>query len=125
LNCIFRQSDIRLSCIGFSRCIFPCEIKFRTKIQGCQIVLSWIFFNGFFLGKIQGRQIVLYWMFTMYYGVATISRLLKIIRLFCKKPYTRDHILQKRPAILRSLFKHSHPIFLMMYYLSTTNICTK
>jgi len=37
------------------------------------------------------------------YGVATISRLLKIIGLFCKKLYKRDDILQKRPIILRSL----------------------
>jgi len=37
------------------------------------------------------------------YGVATISRLLKIIGLFCKQPYTRDYILQKRPIILRGL----------------------
>ena len=38
------------------------------------------------------------------YGVATISRLLKIIGLFfAKEPYKRDYILQKRPRILRSL----------------------
>jgi len=37
------------------------------------------------------------------YGVATISRLLKIIGLFCKEPYKRDYILQKRPIILKSL----------------------
>ena len=37
------------------------------------------------------------------YGVATTSRLFKIICLFCKQPYKRDGILQKRPIILRSL----------------------
>jgi len=37
------------------------------------------------------------------YGVATISRLLKIIGLFCKEPYKRDDILQKGPIILRGL----------------------
>jgi len=37
------------------------------------------------------------------WGGATISRLLKIIGLFCKELYTRDDILQKRPMILRSL----------------------
>ena len=37
------------------------------------------------------------------YGVATISRLLKTTGLFCKKPCTRDDILQKRHIILRSL----------------------
>jgi len=37
------------------------------------------------------------------YGVAMISRLLKIIGVFCKKAYIRDDILQKRPEILRSL----------------------
>jgi len=36
------------------------------------------------------------------YGVATISSLFKIIGLFCKKPYKRDDILQRRPIILRS-----------------------
>jgi len=41
-----------------------------------------------------------------YYEVATISRLLKMIRLFwdlSKEPCKRDDILQKRPVILRSL----------------------
>jgi len=37
------------------------------------------------------------------YGVASISRLLKIIGLFCKEPYKRDDILQKRPMFLGSL----------------------
>ena len=37
------------------------------------------------------------------HGVATISRLLKIIGLFCKRAHRRDYILQKRPIILRSL----------------------
>jgi len=38
------------------------------------------------------------------YGVATISRLLAIIGLFCEKePYKRNDILQKRPIILRCL----------------------
>jgi len=39
-------------------------------------------------------------------GVAAISRLLKIISLFCtfaKEPHKRDDILKKRPIILRSL----------------------
>jgi len=31
------------------------------------------------------------------YGVASISRLLKIIVSFAKEPYKRDQILQKRP----------------------------
>jgi len=50
------------------------------------------------------------------YGVATISRLLEILRLFCKEPYKTDDILQKRPIILRILlivatpyvYVHSH-----------------
>ena len=37
------------------------------------------------------------------YGVATISRLLKIQVSFAKEPYQRDYILQKRPIVLRSL----------------------
>jgi len=36
-------------------------------------------------------------------GVAMMSRLLKIISLFCKRAYKRDYILQKRRMILRSL----------------------
>jgi len=37
------------------------------------------------------------------YGVATSSRLLKIIGLFCKRALWKRYILQKRPMILRSL----------------------
>jgi len=33
------------------------------------------------------------------YGVASVSRIDKIIGLFAKEPYTRDDILQKRPII--------------------------
>ena len=40
---------------------------------------------------------------TCAYGVATMSRLLTMIGLFCKRPYKRDYILQKKPIILRSL----------------------
>ena len=39
----------------------------------------------------------------MCYGVATISRLLKIYVSFAKEPYKRDYILQKRPIRLGSL----------------------
>jgi len=35
------------------------------------------------------------------YGVATISRLLHIIRLLCKRALSRDYILQKRPIFMR------------------------
>ena len=37
------------------------------------------------------------------YGVASISRLLKIKVSFAKEPYKRDDILQKRPIISRRL----------------------
>jgi len=37
-----------------------------------------------------------------HYGVATISKLLKIIGLFCKRAQKRDDILQKRRIFLRS-----------------------
>ena len=37
------------------------------------------------------------------YGVATISRLLKLKVSFVKEPYKTDYILQKRPMILRSV----------------------
>jgi len=43
------------------------------------------------------------------YGVATVSRLLKIWGLFCKEPYKRDCILQKWPVILRSLLIVANP----------------
>ena len=43
------------------------------------------------------------------YGVATISRLLKIVGLFCKRAYKTDDILQKRPIILRSLLTVATP----------------
>jgi len=36
-------------------------------------------------------------------GVPSLSRLLNITGLFCKEPYKRDDILQKRPTISRSL----------------------
>jgi len=45
----------------------------------------------------------LYLVYQIRYGVATISRLLKIIGLFCRiSPFNRS-LLQKRPIILRSL----------------------
>ena len=43
------------------------------------------------------------------YGVATISRLLKIQVSFAKEPYKRDDILQKRPIIFRSLLIAATP----------------
>ena len=43
------------------------------------------------------------------YGVATISRLLKITVSFAKEPYKRDDILQKRPIISRSLLIEATP----------------
>jgi len=47
------------------------------------------------------------------YWVATTSRLLKIIGLFCKEPYQRDYILRKTPNIWRSL------LIVATQYLST------
>jgi len=49
------------------------------------------------------------------YGVATISRLLKIKVSFAKEPCKRDDILQKRPTISRSL------LFVATPYLSLTH----
>jgi len=43
------------------------------------------------------------------YGVATISRLLKIQVSFAKEPSKRDDILQKRPIIFRSLLIAATP----------------
>ena len=48
---------------------------------------------------------------SVYYGVAMISRLLKIIGLFAKEPYKRDYVLQRRPMILRSLRIVATPYF--------------
>jgi len=46
----------------------------------------------------------------MYYGVASVSRINKIIHVsFAKEPYERDCILQKRPIISSILLKRSHP----------------
>jgi len=45
------------------------------------------------------------------YGVATISRLLKLQVSFAKEPYKRDDILQKRPIIFRSLLIVATPCF--------------
>jgi len=47
-------------------------------------------------------------------GVATISGFLKIICLFCKKHYKTDHILQKRPIILRSLLIVATPKVILL-----------
>jgi len=52
------------------------------------------------------------WQRSSMYGVATISRLLKITGLFCKEPYKRDYILQKRPMLLRSLHIVTTPLAL-------------
>jgi len=46
----------------------------------------------------------------MWYGMAIMSTLLKIIGLFCKS-YKRDYILQKRPITLMSLLIVATPYF--------------
>jgi len=49
------------------------------------------------------------------YGVATISRFLKLQVSFAKEPYKIDYILQKSPVILRSpliVATRSHPTVL-------------
>jgi len=43
------------------------------------------------------------------YGVASVSRIDKIVGLFCKGPYNRDNILQKRPIILSILLTVATP----------------
>jgi len=43
------------------------------------------------------------------YGVATISRNLKTCVSYATEPSKRDHILQKRPIILRSLLIVANP----------------
>ena len=57
------------------------------------------------------------------YGVATISRLLKIIGLFCRNYLFYRAPLQKRPTIWKEPTTHSHPIracnawIIYMYYI--------
>jgi len=53
---------------------------------------------------------------SMAYGVATMSRLLKIKVSFAKEPYCRDDILQKRPIILRGLLIVATPYLYTYYY---------
>jgi len=43
------------------------------------------------------------------YGVATVSRILKIMSLFCKGALKKDDILQKRPVNFRSLLIETTP----------------
>jgi len=50
------------------------------------------------------------------YGVATISRLLKIIGLFCKVTYKRDDTLQKRLIIWRSLSIVATPYLYLRHF---------
>ena len=50
----------------------------------------------------------------MHYGVATISRLLRITVSFAKEPGQRDYILQKRPIIWRSLLIVATPFVLLL-----------
>jgi len=47
------------------------------------------------------------------YGVALVSRIEKIIGLFCKNPYKREDILQKRPIILSILLTIATPYLLI------------
>jgi len=68
------------------------------------------------------------------YGVATISRLLKIIVSFAKESYKREYILQKKPIILRSLlivatpytytwFIHVIPIVMLLEFVCVSYVC--
>ena len=43
------------------------------------------------------------------YGVASVSRIDKITGLFCKEPYERDNILQKRHIIFSILLTVATP----------------
>jgi len=43
------------------------------------------------------------------YGVASVSRLDKILGLFCEEPYKTDDILPKRPIILSILLTVATP----------------
>jgi len=60
-------------------------------------------------------NVCLYMAVALYYGVALVSGINKIIGLFCKRvsfakePYKRDNILQKRPRILSILLTVATP----------------
>ena len=58
------------------------------------------------------------------YGVATISRLRKMIVSFAKEPYKRDDILQKRPIILRTQLTVATPYHTLesIHYTYTTHL---
>jgi len=60
-------------------------------------------------------------MIEIVHGVATISRLLKLIVFFAKEPYKRDYILQNRPILLRNLLIVATPPHMSM---PTVQNCT-
>ena len=64
------------------------------------------------------------WAFKISYGVATISRLLKIKVSFAKETYQRDDILQKRPIIFRSLLIVATPYHVHSLSLSLCHVHT-
>jgi len=81
-------------------------------VGSLKLLVSFAEYGLFYRALLQKRPCVFLRLLTPHeadYGVATMSRLLKIIGLFCKEPYKRDHILQKRPVILRSLLTKAIP----------------
>jgi len=76
-----------------SRGIFPVRMSHVTRMNKSCLTREWV------LSPARIIQISP----TYAYRVATMSRLLKMIGHFCKRPCKRDYFLQKRPIIWRSL----------------------
>jgi len=69
--CIFPHKHLTAILVAVHQIRSKWECQFLQRVAGSLIAGTWVV-----------SQI---WMSNLYYGVATISRLLKIIRLFCKR----------------------------------------
>ena len=84
---------------GMMQCVW------KTKIVGqvYTYVCIYIYLYVFVCVCVYVNAYVYSYIFVYMYGVATISRLLEIIRLLCRIQSLLWALLQKRPVILRSL----------------------
>ena len=83
---------------------YPSLLEFQIRSSGKNILfLIHVFFRG-------------------YYGVATISRLLKIIGLFCKRALQKRRIFFKETCNFKEPTDRSHPITLILEYQSNTQV---
>ena len=72
--------------------------------------------------EILQRTALFLFLFTFWYGVATISRLLKIIGLFGRHSLFYRALLQKRPILLRSLLIIATPPHMQITMLAVDNV---